>query len=104
MLIQRPESEVCVKHPGLDEDLVVTTDTDTLTEVHRGRVAFPAALASGRCPGPGPRLPALGRSQFFCDRPAGGLRSNLGLARRGRLGRRLKPEGRAHRGLHKCVG
>lgn len=48
MLIDRPESEVCVKHPGLDEDLVVTTDCITLTDVHRGRVTFAAAISSGR--------------------------------------------------------
>jgi DNA-binding HxlR family transcriptional regulator len=40
MLIRRPEAEVCVKHPGFEEDLVVTTDTVTLTEVHRGRLPF----------------------------------------------------------------
>jgi len=48
MLVDRPESEVCVKHPGLDEDLVVTSDSVTLTEVHRGRMALGAAIASGR--------------------------------------------------------
>ena len=48
MLIDRPESEVCVKHPGFDEDLVVTTDSITLTDVHRGRIAFDRARAAGR--------------------------------------------------------
>lgn len=48
MLVDRPESEVCVKHPGLDEDLVVTTDCVTLTDVHRGRIGFGAAIASGK--------------------------------------------------------
>lgn len=72
MLIQRPESEVCVKHPGLDEDLVVTTDTVTLTEVHRGRVAFPAALASGRmridgAPALARAFPRWGGLSFFAN-------------------------------------
>ena len=48
MLVDRPESEVCVRNPGLDEDLVVTTDSVTLTDVHRGRVGFGVALSSGR--------------------------------------------------------
>lgn len=60
MLIDRPESEVCVKHPGLDEDLVVTTDCITLTDVHRGRIAFTAAISSGRMRIDGP--PALVRA------------------------------------------
>jgi len=60
MLIDRPESEVCVKHPGLDEDLVVTTDCVTLTDVHRGRISFAAALSSGRMRIDGP--PALVRA------------------------------------------
>jgi hypothetical protein len=30
--------EVCAKPPGLDEDLVVTTDCDTLVRVHMGRL------------------------------------------------------------------
>jgi DNA-binding HxlR family transcriptional regulator len=48
MLLQRPEPEVCVRNPGLDEDLVVTTDSVTLTEVHRGRLDFAQATKSGR--------------------------------------------------------
>jgi DNA-binding HxlR family transcriptional regulator len=47
MLLQRPESEVCVKNPGLDEDLVVTTDSVTLADVHRGRLDFAHAIKSG---------------------------------------------------------
>ncbi len=60
MLVDRPESEVCVKSPGLDEDLVVTTDSVTLTDVHRGRLSFSSALASGRMRIDGP--PALARA------------------------------------------
>lgn len=48
MLLQRSESEVCFKNPGLDEDLLVTTDSVTLSEVHRGRLGFAEAQASGR--------------------------------------------------------
>jgi hypothetical protein len=45
--VQRPESEICVKNPGLDEDLVVTTDSVTLADVHRGRLEFAQAVKSG---------------------------------------------------------
>jgi len=55
MLLQRPEPEVCVKNPGLDEDLVVATDSITLTEVHRGRLGFGQAAKSGRLTISGPR-------------------------------------------------
>jgi DNA-binding HxlR family transcriptional regulator len=54
MLFQRPEPEVCIKHPGLDEDLVVTTDSVTLTDVHRGRLEFAQAARSGRLTVAGP--------------------------------------------------
>jgi HxlR-like helix-turn-helix/SCP-2 sterol transfer family len=54
MLMQRPESEVCVRDPGLDEDLVVTTDSVTLTDVHRGRLGFGQAARSGRLTVSGP--------------------------------------------------
>jgi DNA-binding HxlR family transcriptional regulator len=60
MLIDRPEPEVCVRHPGLDEDLVVTTDCVTLTDVHRGRLGFSDAVSSGRLRIDGP--PALARA------------------------------------------
>jgi len=48
MLVERPESEVCVRHPGMDEDLIVTTDSITLTDVHRGRMPVASAIAAGR--------------------------------------------------------
>jgi len=54
MLLQRPESEVCIKNPGFDEDLVVTTDSVTLTDVHRGRLDFARATKSGRLAFSGP--------------------------------------------------
>ena len=55
MLLHRPEPEVCVKNPGLDEDLVVATDSITLTGVHRGRLGFGQAAKSGRLTISGPR-------------------------------------------------
>jgi hypothetical protein len=54
MLLQRPESEVCIRNPGLDEDLIVTTDSVTLTDIHRGRLDFGQAAKSGRLAVSGP--------------------------------------------------
>src|SRR5438874_783730 len=34
LLLHRPEAELCVKPPGYDEDLIVTTDSRTLILVH----------------------------------------------------------------------
>jgi hypothetical protein len=48
MLLQRPEPEVCIKNPGLDEDLIVITDSVTLTDIHRGRLTFGQATKAGR--------------------------------------------------------
>jgi DNA-binding HxlR family transcriptional regulator len=72
MLVDRPESEVCVKHPGLDEDLVVTTDSITLTDVHRGRIAFGAAISSGRMRIDGPSalaraFPTWGGLSYYAE-------------------------------------
>jgi DNA-binding HxlR family transcriptional regulator len=41
------DAEVCFKHPGFAEDLVVVTDVRTLTEVWMGRRALADAIASG---------------------------------------------------------
>ncbi len=60
MLVDRSESKVCAKSPGLDEDLKVTADTATLTDAHRGRVSFSSAVASSRMRIDGP--PALARA------------------------------------------
>jgi DNA-binding HxlR family transcriptional regulator len=76
MLFQRPESEVCVKNPGLDEDLIITTDSVTLTDVHRGRLDFGQAIKSGRLTIAGPRdlaraFPTWGGLSYYAKvRPA----------------------------------
>ena len=54
MLPQCPEPEVCIKNPGLDEDLIVTTDSVTLTDIHRGRLDFGQATKAGRLALSGP--------------------------------------------------
>jgi len=47
LLLSRDEVEVCVKPPGLDEDLVVTTDCETLIRVHMGRLSLSEAERGG---------------------------------------------------------
>jgi DNA-binding HxlR family transcriptional regulator len=60
LLLQQPEAEVCVKHPGYDEDIVITTDSQTLTLVHLGRLPVGEAERAGSWRVDGP--PALIRS------------------------------------------
>jgi DNA-binding HxlR family transcriptional regulator len=72
MLLQRPEPEICVKNPGLDEDLVVATDSITLTDVHRGRLSFGQVAKSGRMIISGPRdlaraFPTWGGLSYYAD-------------------------------------
>src|SRR5437763_1278062 len=47
LLLQKPEAELCVKHPGYDEDLVINTDSQTLTLVHLGRLPVTDAQRAG---------------------------------------------------------
>ena len=47
LLLQQPEPELCVKYPGYEEDLVVTTDSRTLTLVHLGRLPVADAERAG---------------------------------------------------------
>jgi DNA-binding HxlR family transcriptional regulator len=77
MLIERPQPELCVKNPGLDEDLVLSSDCVTLADVHRGRLAFNDAVRDARLSLEGPRVlvkdfPSWGGlSPFARVRPAG---------------------------------
>jgi DNA-binding HxlR family transcriptional regulator len=57
LLLQKPEAELCIKSPGYDEDLVVTTDSQTLTLVHMGRLKPAEAERLGKWSIEG--LPAL---------------------------------------------
>lgn len=64
LLIQRPEPELCRKHPGFQEDLVVTTETAWLTKWHIGRISLREALRLGSIQIDGP--PALARAFVRC--------------------------------------
>lgn len=47
VVFQRPEAEVCLKPPGFDEDLVVTTTAEWLTRWHAGLISWQDALGRG---------------------------------------------------------
>jgi DNA-binding HxlR family transcriptional regulator len=47
LLLDRTGSEVCVTHPGFDDDLVITTDARWLLRWHTGRVDLTAARRAG---------------------------------------------------------
>jgi DNA-binding HxlR family transcriptional regulator len=48
LLLHQPEAELCIKHPGYDEDIIISTDSETLTLVHMGRLALADAERAGR--------------------------------------------------------
>lgn len=47
LVVQRPKPELCRKHPGFEEDLVIRTDIRSLTSWHTGRVSIRRALREG---------------------------------------------------------
>ena len=55
ILAQDAGVELCAKHPGFPEDVVVTTDRETLAKWHSGRLRSREALKSGRMKVEGPR-------------------------------------------------
>ena len=72
MLLQRPEPEICIKHPGHDENLIVTTDAVTLTNVQSGRLEFAQALKRGQLSLSGPpylakAFPTWGGLSYFAN-------------------------------------
>lgn len=60
ILVQPTGAEVCAKHPGFDEDLVVAADRETLALWHCGKLSYREARAGGRLQVEG--VPALVRS------------------------------------------
>ena len=65
ILLQKPAAEVCMKPPGYDEDLVITTNSEWLTKWFVGKVSLGQALHAGQIELRGPRhleqmLAALG--------------------------------------------
>ena len=75
---QRPRSEVCVKPPGFDEDLVVRTDSESLAKWQMGWMSLGSGQRQGLIKVQGPlhlqrELAGwAGRHQFKDARPARG--------------------------------
>jgi DNA-binding HxlR family transcriptional regulator len=72
-----PSSEVCVKPPGYDEDLVVRTNSEWLAKWHMGRISLGQAMHAGLISVEGPSdlvqtLATLGLSRFADVEPAVG--------------------------------
>lgn len=55
LLVQRPEPEVCVKPPGFQEDLVVTTDAEWLASWVMGQATLGGGMKAHRVEVQGPR-------------------------------------------------
>jgi DNA-binding HxlR family transcriptional regulator len=69
-----PDSEVCIKPPGYDEDLVVETATEWLAKWHMGRISLGQAMHEGVIAVHGPShlvhaLSGLGISRFASVEP-----------------------------------
>lgn len=48
LLLERREGEVCLKHPGFEEDLFVTADSEWFAKWHMGRIPWMNAVRAGR--------------------------------------------------------
>ncbi|HEX5617445.1 MAG TPA: helix-turn-helix domain-containing protein [Solirubrobacteraceae bacterium] len=75
VVLEPPESEVCVKPPGFHEDLVVATSSEWLAKWHMGRVSLGDAMHEGLMRVEGPpdlvrTLATLGLSKFSAVDPA----------------------------------
>jgi DNA-binding HxlR family transcriptional regulator len=72
-----PASEVCIKPPGYDEDLVVRTSSEWLAKWHMGRISLGKAMHAGLIAVEGPielvgTLANLGLSRFAGVEPVVG--------------------------------
>jgi DNA-binding HxlR family transcriptional regulator len=75
LVLQKEGSEVCVKPPGYDEDLLVTTSSEWLAKWHMGKISLARAMHEGLIEVEGPRalvrrLSRLGLSRFAGVKPA----------------------------------
>jgi DNA-binding HxlR family transcriptional regulator len=55
LLVEQGEAEVCVRHPGDEEDLVIEADSEAFIRWHLGQLPWPRAVAAGRIRTTGPR-------------------------------------------------
>jgi DNA-binding HxlR family transcriptional regulator len=71
LLLQKPEAEVCMRHPGYDEDVAIVTDARTLTMIRLGRMSIDEAERTGRWQADGARTLVRGLADW------GGLLSSF---------------------------
>jgi DNA-binding HxlR family transcriptional regulator len=76
VVLEPSESEVCVKPPGYDENLIVSTSSEWLAKWHMGRISLGQAMHDGLMTVEGPShlaktLSRLGLSRFAGVQPAG---------------------------------
>jgi DNA-binding HxlR family transcriptional regulator len=55
LLVERREAEVCVQHPGYEENLVIEAESDAFARWHLGHLPWGRAVATGRIRPTGPR-------------------------------------------------
>jgi len=72
LVVEHREVEVCTNDPGFDDDLVITTDCETLALVHLGRLSMARAARLGHWKMEGPRVllrafPTWGGLSHFSD-------------------------------------
>jgi DNA-binding HxlR family transcriptional regulator len=75
VVLEPPTSEVCVRPPGFDEDVVVATTSEWLAKWHMGRISLGTAMHEGVMTVQGPphfvrALATLGISKFASVAPA----------------------------------
>jgi DNA-binding HxlR family transcriptional regulator len=75
VVLEPPKSEVCIRPPGYDEDLLVSTTSEWLAKWHMGRVSLGDALHQRVMRVDGPphlvrALASLGISKFAAVEPA----------------------------------
>lgn len=76
LVLRRPYAEVCTTYPGRDEDLVVTTDSETIARWHLRHVTYEQAERAGTLRIDGPRwaiaafLDCIRPSPFAAIEPA----------------------------------
>lgn len=79
LLVEQKEAEVCVQHPGHEENLVIEAESEAFALWHMGRLPWARAVAAGRIRPEGPRelvrafLSWNPLSRFAGVRPAPGV-------------------------------
>ena len=79
LLLEGGSGEVCLKHPGYEEDLVVTAESEWFVKWHMGWVEWKTAVRAGHVKVEGPRslaraFPTWNRLSHFAATKTGGWR------------------------------